>query len=155
MREVALGVNSTVGAEMNCTVSYRIAASAAALACSCASQAGETPRFEAAPNWVEVVSVPSADKGEDNNLIVSDQQVRVEDGSRWDYHDKVYRLSDLKDMSDIGTLKFQWLPDKGDLIIHEISIIRNGKVIDVLGREKGSRCCAESNGLRWGYWMVL
>jgi transglutaminase-like putative cysteine protease/tetratricopeptide (TPR) repeat protein len=135
---------------MNRTVSYRIAASAAALACSCASQAGETPRFEAAPNWVEVVSVPSADKGEDNNLIVSDQQVRVEDGSRWDYHDKVYRLSDLKDMSDIGTLKFQWLPDKGDLIIHEISIIRNGKVIDVLGRGEGIEVLRREQRLEMG-----
>ena len=122
---------------MKRTAIYRLAASAAALTCSCAARAGEAPRFEAAPTWVDAVSIAAADKGEDNNLIVWDQQVRVEDGLRWDYHDKVYRLSDVKDMSDIGTLKFQWLPDKGDLIIHEIVILRGGQIIDVLDGGKG------------------
>lgn len=116
---------------------YSAAASAVALAYSSVAHAGEAPLFEAAPKWVEAVSVATADKGSDKDLIVSDQQVRVEDGLRWDYHDKVYRLSDVKDMSDIGTLKFQWLPDKGDLIIHEISILRDGQVINVLEQGKG------------------
>lgn len=116
---------------------YRIAASAAALAYSCAAQAGETPRYEAAPGWVDAVSIAAVDKSEDNNLIVWDQQVRIEEGLRWDYHDRVYRLSDVKDMSAIGTLKFQWLPDKGDLIIHEIAILRGGQIINVLDGGKG------------------
>lgn len=116
---------------------YRFAASAAALAYACAAQAGDAYRHEAAPAWVDVVSVAAVDKGEDNSLIVSDQQVRIEDGLRWDYHDRVYRLSDVKDMSDIGTLKFQWMPDKGDLIIHEISILRDGQIINALNQGKG------------------
>lgn len=116
---------------------YRIAASATALAYCYAVQAGEAPRYEAAPGWVDAVSVASVDRGENNDLIVSDQQVRIEDGLRWDYHDRVYRLSDVKDMSDIGTLKFQWLPDKGDLIIHEIVILRDGQIINVLDQGKG------------------
>lgn len=129
---------------------YRIAASAAALACSCTVRAGEVPRYEAAPSWVEAVAVATVDKGEDNNLIVSDQQVRIEDGLRWDYYDRVYRLSDVKDMSDIGTLKFQWLPDKGDLIIHEIAILRDGQIISVLDQDEGLEILRREQRLEMG-----
>lgn len=135
---------------MKRAVFYRIAASAAALAYSSASEAGEAPRFEAAPDWVDAVSISVADKGEDNSLIVSDQQVRIEDGLRWDYHDRVYRLSDVKDMSDIGTLKFQWLPDKGDLIIHEIAILRGGQIINVLDEGKGLEILRREQRLEMG-----
>jgi len=129
---------------------YRIAASATALAYCCTVQAGEAPRYEAAPGWVDAVSVASVDKGEDNDLIVSDQQVRIEDGKRWDYYDRVYRLSDVKDMSDIGTLKFQWLPDKGDLIIHEIAILRGGQIINVLDQSKGLEILRREQMLEMG-----
>lgn len=129
---------------------YRISASAAALAYCCTVQAREAPRYEAAPGWVDDVSVVSVDKGEDNSLIVSDHQVRIEDGLRWDYHDRVYRLSDVKDLSDIGTLKFQWLPDKGDLIIHEIAIVRDGHTINVLDQSKGLEILRREQMLEMG-----
>ena len=105
-----------------------------ALAGASAADAGETPVYELPPEWVDVVSIQEADKQETNDLIVSDRQLRIEQGLHWDYQDKVYRIEEITDLSKAGTQTFRWFPDKGDLIIHEISIIRNNEVIDILAQ---------------------
>lgn len=102
------------------------------LACASAAHAGEEPLYEEAPEWVEVISIDEADRKEPNDLILSDQQIRIEEGQRWDYFDRVFRIPTAANLSKAGTQKFLWLPDKGDLIIHEISILRADKVINVL-----------------------
>lgn len=111
---------------------FGTAASAVALACASAAQAGDAPVYDRPPNWIETVSVEEVDEAKANDLIVSDRQVRIEQGLHWEYHDKVYRISDPSDLRKFGTLKFQWFPDKGDLILHEVSIVRDGEVIDLL-----------------------
>ncbi|MEM7780046.1 MAG: DUF3857 domain-containing protein [Pseudomonadota bacterium] len=126
------------------------ATSVVALACASAARAGDVPAYEAAPNWVEIVSIEDADQQEANDLIVSDRQVRIEQGLRWDYQDKVYRIAETTDLSRAGTQTFQWLPDKGDLIVHEISIIRDGEVIDVLEQGAELEVLRRERGLERG-----
>ena len=108
------------------------AVSMAALAWSCAAFAGDTPVYEAAPEWVEPVEVSSVERDPSHSLLVNDTQLRIVEGQLWEYRDFVYKINSLSDLSNVGTLKAQWLPDKGDLIVHEVSILRDGVLIDVL-----------------------
>ena len=106
--------------------------SALALTFATAAHAGDTPVYEKAQDWVEVVDLASVEADETNDLALFDQQIRIEEGKRWDYQDKVTRISAITDLSKAGTLKVRWSPDKGDLIVHELSILRDGETIDVL-----------------------
>lgn len=99
--------------------------------------AGEEVVYEDAPDWIEPVDLDMVERDPSNNLVVQDKQIRIEDGRLWEYSDTVYRLSSLAELGQVGTLTAQWLPDKGDLIVHEISILREGETIDVI--EQGER----------------
>lgn len=111
-----------------------VAVSIAALASSCAAFAGDTPVYEDAPEWVEPVVLTAVERDPSNTLLVNDTQLRIVEGQLWEYKDFVYKINTLADLSNVGTLKARWLPDKGDLIVHEISILRDGEVIDVLAQ---------------------
>ncbi len=99
--------------------------------------AGDEVVYEAAPDWIEPVDLATVERDPSNSLVVQDTQIRIEDGRLWEYNDTVYRLSSLAELGQVGTLTAQWLPDKGDLIVHEIAILRDGETIDVV--EQGER----------------
>lgn len=99
--------------------------------------AGDEVVYEPAPDWIQPVDLSTVERDPSNNLVVQDKQIRVEDGRLWEYTDTVYRLSSLQELGQVGTLTAQWLPDKGDLIVHEIAILRDGETIDVI--EQGER----------------
>ncbi|MEL6708539.1 MAG: DUF3857 domain-containing protein [Pseudomonadota bacterium] len=106
--------------------------SALALTLASLAQAGENPVYGDNPSWIEVVDLENIEADETNDLVLFDQQIRIEEGQRWDYQDKVTRISAITDLSKAGTLKVRWSPDKGDLIVHELSILRGGEILDVL-----------------------
>ncbi len=110
----------------------RTAVSLIALCCSSAVIAGEEPLYEPAPAWIEPVVLAEVERDPTNRQIVNDTQIRIENGLNWEYTDVVYRVASLSDLSNVGTLTAQWLPDKGDLIVHEISIVRGDEVIDLV-----------------------
>ena len=110
----------------------RSAISLIALSCSTIAIAGDEPRYEPAPGWIEPVDLSGIKRDPANGQVVNDTQIRIEDGLHWEYTDIVYRVGSLADLTTVGTLKAQWLPDKGDLIVHEISILRDGKAIDLV-----------------------
>ncbi|MEL7217327.1 MAG: DUF3857 domain-containing protein [Pseudomonadota bacterium] len=99
--------------------------------------AGEEVVYDAAPDWIEPVDLATVERDPSNSLVVQDRQIRIEDGRLWEYTDTVYRLSSLAELGQVGTLTAQWLPDKGDLIVHEIAILREGETIDVI--DQGER----------------
>ncbi|MEM8724658.1 MAG: DUF3857 domain-containing protein [Pseudomonadota bacterium] len=101
------------------------------------AMAGEEVVYEAAPDWVQPVDLAAVERDPSNSLVVQDKQIRIEDGRLWEYTDTVYRISSLQELGQVGTLTAQWLPDKGDLIVHEIAILRDGDIIDVV--EQGER----------------
>lgn len=94
--------------------------------------AGETPLYEPAPQWVEVATL--APKPADGNAIVLllDQQARIEKGRLWNYVDSAIALDSPEALTRFGTLQAAWIPDKGDLIVHRVELVRGGEVIDVL-----------------------
>ena len=128
------------------TATSRTATSLIAICCSTVALAGDEPQYEAAPAWIEQVDLADVERDTTNTQIVNDTQIRITDGLHWKYIDTVFRVANLADLSNMGTLTAQWLPDKGDLIVHEISIQRDGEMIDlvaqgetmdVLRRERG------------------
>lgn len=110
----------------------RSAISLIALAFSTTAIAGDTPLYEPAPEWVDNIELATIERDPANSQILNDTQIRIEDGLHWEYTDLVYRIGSVADLTSSGTLKAQWLPDKGDLIVHEISIRRDGEIIDLV-----------------------
>lgn len=99
--------------------------------------AGDTPLYQPAPEWVERVDVEEVESGSSNHVVVSDMQIRIEEGERWQYVDRVVRIFGADQLTKSGTVKAVWYPDKGDLIVHDIAIYRDGEVIDIV--EAGER----------------
>ena len=101
-------------------------------AMSAPALAGEEVLYEPTPNWVEEIDLAAIERDPANAQVVRDKQVRIESGRLWEYYDFVFHIKSLDEMTRIGTVTAQWLPDKGDLIVHEIAIRRDGETIDVI-----------------------
>ncbi|MBV7260159.1 DUF3857 domain-containing protein [Erythrobacter crassostreae] len=120
-------------------MSFRISRSAVSLIALCVSTvsiAGDEPIYEAAPDWIDPVNLSEVERDPANNQVVNDTQIRLQDGLHWEYKDIVYRVESLADLSNVGTLTAKWLPDKGDLIVHEIAILRGDEAIDLVGQDE-------------------
>jgi tetratricopeptide (TPR) repeat protein len=100
--------------------------------------AGEVPLIQPAPAWVtkaplDNATATSADAPE---LLVLDTQSRIENGQDWTYTDRAVRVTTAEALNQLATLTLPWSPDKGDLIIHDVTILRDGKEIDLLAGGK-------------------
>lgn len=112
--------------------SCRAAVSVLALGWSSLVLAGDEPLYEPAPEWVDEVQLDTIERDPANIVGVRDVQIRIEKGRHWEYNDTVVRLAGVSQLAEAGTLNASWLPDKGDLIVHRIDIIRDGEVIDLV-----------------------
>ncbi len=88
-------------------------------------------RFENTPDWVEVADI-SAASAEGEEIVIFDRQLRLEGGVVHRYTDVAYEIRNAEMLARLGTLQFGWLPDKGDLLIHRMEIIRDGKTVDLV-----------------------
>ncbi|HWU03088.1 MAG TPA: DUF3857 domain-containing protein, partial [Novosphingobium sp.] len=100
--------------------------------------AGEVPLVRPAPAWVtkaplDHATASSADAPE---ILIFDTQSRIEDGALWTYTDRALRVTTAEALNQLATLTLPWSPDKGDLIIHDVTIVRDGKEIDLLAGGK-------------------
>ncbi|QKG71828.1 DUF3857 domain-containing protein [Erythrobacter mangrovi] len=106
-------------------------ATAASIVIAGPAIAGETVRFEKAPEWVVPVDFDTA-VAKKEEIVIFDRQLRLEDGVVQRYTDVAYDIRNADVLSKLGTLQFGWLPDKGDLILHRLEIVRDGKAIDLI-----------------------
>ena len=91
------------------------AVSMAALAWSCAAFAGDTPVYEAAPEWVEPVEVSSVERDPSHSLLVNDTQLRIVEGQLWEYRDFVYKINSLSELHPMVSLFIEfWMTTLGD-----------------------------------------
>ena len=98
---------------------------------SVAAHAGEDIVFADSPKWAEPVDLEAAiAKGE--QIVLYDRQVRFEDEIVHRYTDSATKVRSTDDLDDVGTIKIGWSPDKGDLIVHRLNILRGDQVIDVM-----------------------
>ncbi|MGB3711675.1 MAG: DUF3857 domain-containing protein [Erythrobacter sp.] len=95
-------------------------------------RAGETIVYDAVPAWVDEAEIDASDRASNSPLVLIDQQARIEDGQLWVYRDTAVSLDSPQALTQLGTLSASWLPDKGDLIVHSVELIRDGEVRDLL-----------------------
>ena len=109
-----------------------LGAAVCAIAWTMPAAAGETILYERAPEWVELADIESAIENAETPVLVLDRQIRVEDGRLWKYVDTAFKVSTPQELTQAGTIFASWQPDKGDLVIHEVSILRGEEAIDVI-----------------------
>src|SRR5690606_34753753 len=90
----------------------------------------EEPIYQPAPDWVQPAELPAARSGPP--LVLLDEQRRIEGNRVWSYSDRAFRIDNPQVLQGAGTIQAQWMPDKGDLIVHRVTIVRDGEEIDVL-----------------------
>lgn len=112
---------------------HAMAAAVAALLASTAAVAGTEPLYQPAPAWVQAAALPAAAPGQPP-LVVFDNQQRYENGRSWAYSDIVRRIQNAEELGKQTSLTLPWVPDKGDLIIHRLDIIRAGQTIDLVAK---------------------
>ncbi len=94
--------------------------------------ATETPRYEPAPAWVlPAPPIQSSTPGQPVFAML-DQQTRIADGAVWSYREIGSRAISAEALARMGTLTLNWQPFHGDLIVHRVDIVRDGRHIDVL-----------------------
>ena len=106
----------------------------AIIAVSAPAIAGETVRYEAAPDWVIPAELDDAVLADGPSEQLFDWQHRLENGIVQSFNDRIVRIDNPEALTTEGTLKFDWSPDKGDLFIHRFEIIRDGEVIDLIAQ---------------------
>ncbi|MCE7795548.1 tetratricopeptide repeat protein [Sphingobium sufflavum] len=114
-----------------------------------AAHAGDVPLYQPAPAWVaKAVLDPAASTAADApTRLIHDQQLRIEDGRLWVYTDVASRIASAEMLGQLATLTQPWMPDKGDLIIHELRIVRAGQEIDLLAAGKTFTVLRREQGL--------
>ena len=110
---------------------YLVAAAPIALFASPAF-AGETVIYAPAQEWVEPPDLGDLDLKDDPAQLVYDTQYRMEDGIVTSYQDVVVRIDNPEMLTQNGTISLTWLPDKGDLMVHRVEILRDGETIDLI-----------------------
>ncbi|MEP9361196.1 DUF3857 domain-containing protein [Sphingomonas sp. KR3-1] len=104
------------------------------------AHAGDKPLYQPVPAWVQLAPEPAAaNLGNDAPMmLIGDVQARIADGQNWTYYERAARLATIQTVSAAGTVKIDWQPSHGDLIVHGVDILRGGKRIDALKGAKFS-----------------
>ena len=103
-----------------------------------AAHAGEAPLYQPTPDWVVPAKLPDpATLGANAPaMLIFDGQQRIAGGQLWAYGDTAQRITSAEQLNQLANLTLPWLPDKGDLIVHELAIVRGGETIDLLAGGK-------------------
>jgi tetratricopeptide (TPR) repeat protein/transglutaminase-like putative cysteine protease len=100
------------------------------------ARASETPLYQPAPAWIVPAPAPDPAKlaKDAPAAVIFDAQQRIEKGRLHSYVDSATRVATPEMLSQLATITIPWAPDKGDLIVHELSILRGDKRIDLLAQ---------------------
>lgn len=104
------------------------------LAAGSVAHAGDKPLYAPLPDWVKPAPPidPAAVKDDSPVYLILDNQQRLKDGQVTAYVETAARVGSTQILDSLGTVKLQWSPDKGDLIVHRAEIIRGAEHIDLL-----------------------
>ncbi|WP_373489225.1 DUF3857 domain-containing protein [Blastomonas sp.] len=117
---------------------WRAAAFAAALLIiTQTAHAGDQPLYAPSPDWIKIAPLPDTVGPEaGGGPVVIDVQQRIDGATVWNYSDTTVRLDTPEALSQSSSITLAWSPDKGDLIIHQLTIMRDGQAIDALAGDK-------------------
>ncbi|WP_040598225.1 DUF3857 domain-containing protein [Sphingomonas elodea] len=98
------------------------------------AHAGDKPLLQPVPGWVKPAPAPDTKALTDDSplMLIGDVQARLGDGGSWTYVERATRLATIQAVSQAGTVKIDWQPAHGDLIVHGVDILRDGQRIDAL-----------------------
>ena len=125
---------------------YGIYFAATAMWCAMPAVAAAAPIYAPPGAWVVPHKTPLAESSDARPWLLADQQVLIEGDKRSTFTDSAFRIQSAEILRNWSDMTFEWQPDRDDLIIHSMAIIRDGKSIDllaqglklnVLQREKG------------------
>ncbi|QNQ08058.1 DUF3857 domain-containing protein [Sphingomonas alpina] len=106
----------------------------ALIAAASAAQASDKPIYAPAPDWIK--PAPAIDtasiKDESPVFLLLDGQQLLKDGQITSYVETAARVASTQMLDQIGSIKLPWQPDKGDLIIHKLEIIRGSEHVDLI-----------------------
>lgn len=111
--------------------------------------AATDPLIEAAPAWVQAENIPAPDPKRGDlavqGLLTSNQTRHSPAGDEY-YLETAILVQSPQGLAAAGTLQIPWQPERADLIIHKVEIIRSGKTIDALaGSQKFTVLRRENN----------
>lgn len=113
---------------------FAISCGAVALAVPQVAWAGDQPLYGPEPAWVSRAEIGRDALKTGPADLLNDWQQRLEEGVVYAYEDRAVRIDNPQTLMDEGTISFTWLPDKGDLTVHKIEILRDGKEIDLVAQ---------------------
>ncbi len=94
--------------------------------------AGEEVLYGPAPDWIDIEGAAPIDTAAKLPIARIDVQQRIEDGTVTIYVDRAIKLDSAEALTQGGTSTATWMPEKGDLTIHAVRILRGDDTIDVL-----------------------
>ena len=124
-----------------------ICGAAFGIVCHSPSLAGDRVIYAQAPDWVEPAPMTYVDEEEDPSLLIYDWQHRLEGGTVTSYQDSAVRMDNPDMLAEYGTLSLSWLPDKGDLLVHRLQILRGDESIDLVQAGSGFEVIRREQGL--------
>ena len=65
-------------------------------------------------------------------IVLFDNQARLDGALATTYVDTATRAATPAMLAQMGNLSIPWMPDRGDLTIHRLEIVRDGKTIDLI-----------------------
>ncbi|MBL8650757.1 MAG: DUF3857 domain-containing protein [Sphingopyxis sp.] len=104
------------------------------LALSAPAFAAQTPAYAAPADWVVPNAGPLPQGDAATPWLLSDQQILIEADKRSTFSDHAYRIQSAEALRNWDDLQFVWHPDRDDLIVHKIELLRGGQTIDLLGQ---------------------
>ena len=101
---------------------------------SSSALAGDQIGFGPAPAWVQSTKIPDPGTVKDGPAVLPllfAQHVRVEPGRTSVHSDVAMKFLTPEGLA-AGTIAVQWRPDKDDINVHRLVVLRDGKEIDLL-----------------------
>ncbi|QZD89805.1 DUF3857 domain-containing protein [Qipengyuania aurantiaca] len=113
--------------------SFLFASASIALVFSSPALAGEDVVYADAPDWIEPAELAWVDVEKGPSTLIYDWQHRLEGGVVTSYTDTAFRIDNPDMLMQQGTISLAWMPDKGDLTVHRVEILRGDESIDLIG----------------------
>ena len=102
--------------------------------CAAPAFAQPAPVQAPIPEWVEKLPVPPADPtqaGKPIQMLLITAQSRYGDPTDH-YLESAIRIQNAQGLNAMGTITLPWQPDRIELIVHKVHILREGQTIDLL-----------------------
>ncbi|GAD49276.1 hypothetical protein NT2_05_01960 [Caenibius tardaugens NBRC 16725] len=114
------------------------------------AMAGNEPIFEAAPDWVEQPQTPAPasdtrQAAQPVELLLFSLQTSHSGTTSTRYVETMSKIQNTEGLTAEGTVAIPWQPERSDLIVHRLEVIRDGVTHNVLAAQKFSILRRESN----------